>query len=82
MKVSGQLHASAPLPPGNSPPPPGTPFDRRLVGPWNRSERCGGEKNLTMLGIELGPSSPSLHRLSCPSCLEQGAKENTWTEEG
>jgi hypothetical protein len=37
MEVSGQLHASAALPPGKRTP---VPLGRRLGGPQNRSEHC------------------------------------------
>jgi len=41
MEVSGQLHAPATLPPGNS---PWYPLDRRLCESQSRSERGGEEK--------------------------------------
>jgi hypothetical protein len=41
MEVSGQLHATADLPPGKS---PWYPLDRRLGGPQSRSGRGGEEK--------------------------------------
>jgi hypothetical protein len=45
------------------------PLNRRLDGPQSRSGRCGKETNLALPGIEPGPSSPSLYRLSYPgSC--------------
>jgi hypothetical protein len=37
---------------------PGTHWRGELGGPQSRSERYGKEKNLAMLGIEPGPSSP------------------------
>jgi hypothetical protein len=40
--VSGQLHAPAALPPGES---PWYPLDRRFGGPQNHSGRGGEEKN-------------------------------------
>jgi hypothetical protein len=55
MEVSGQLHALAALPPGKEPP---VAINRRL------GVRCGEEKNLALPGIEPGPSSPSLYRLT------------------
>jgi hypothetical protein len=45
---------------------PRYPFDRRLGGPRSRSGWCGEEKNLALRGIDPGPSSPSLCRLSYP----------------
>jgi hypothetical protein len=41
LKVSGQLHAPAALPPGKS---PWYPFYRRLGGPWSWSGRYGEVK--------------------------------------
>jgi hypothetical protein len=50
MKVSGQLHAPAALPPGKS---SWYPLDRRLGGAQNRSGRDGEEKNFQLPpGIE------------------------------
>jgi len=50
MDVSGQLHASAPLPPERI---PWCPLDRRLDGPQSRSGRDGAEKNSQSLqGLE------------------------------
>jgi hypothetical protein len=50
MEVSGQLHASAALPPGKE---PLYPLDRRLGGPQNRSGHGGEEKNSQPLpGLE------------------------------
>jgi hypothetical protein len=51
MEVSGQLHASAALPPEKE------PLDRRLGGPQSRSERCGEEKN-PHPPPEIKPSDP------------------------
>jgi hypothetical protein len=42
MKVSGQFHAPAALPPGKY---PWYPLDRRLGGSQSRSGRGGEEKN-------------------------------------
>jgi hypothetical protein len=42
MEVSGQVHASATLPQGNS---PWYALDRSLGGPQSRSGRGGEEKN-------------------------------------
>jgi hypothetical protein len=42
MEVSGQLHAPAALPQGNS---PWYPLDKRLDGPQSRSGHGGEEKN-------------------------------------
>jgi hypothetical protein len=56
MEVNGQRHAPATLPPRKC---PWYTSDRRLGGPQSRSGRCGEEKNLALLGIESGPSSPS-----------------------
>jgi hypothetical protein len=56
MEMSGQLHVPAPLPQGRA---PVCPLVRRVGGPQRRSGRCGGEKNLAMLGIERGSSSQS-----------------------
>jgi hypothetical protein len=39
-------------------------LDRRLGWPQSRSGCCGEEKNIELPGIELGPFSPSLYRLS------------------
>jgi hypothetical protein len=44
MEVSGQLHASAALPPEKK---PQHPLHRRLVGPRSRSGPGGEEKNLS-----------------------------------
>jgi hypothetical protein len=49
MDVSGQLHATAALPPGKS--PPCTPLDRRLGGPQSRYGCCGEEKIRPRAGI-------------------------------
>jgi hypothetical protein len=46
MKVSGQLHIPAALPPGQS---PWYPLHRRLGGPQSRSGRGGEEKNSKLL---------------------------------
>jgi hypothetical protein len=54
MEVSGQLHAPAALPPGKA---PRYSLDRRLGGPQSRFERCEGDKNLVLPGIEPGPST-------------------------
>jgi hypothetical protein len=43
MEVSGQIHASAALPPGKD---PQYPLDRRLGGPQSRSGRCGVENRI------------------------------------
>jgi hypothetical protein len=42
MEVSGQIHASAALPPGKEPP---YQLDKRLGGHQSRSRRGGEEKN-------------------------------------
>jgi len=42
MEVSGQLHTSAALPPGNS---SWYPLDKRLDGPQGLSRHCGKEKS-------------------------------------
>jgi hypothetical protein len=39
---------------------PRYPLDRRLGGPQSRSGRCGEEKNLELLRIEPGSSSPRI----------------------
>jgi hypothetical protein len=41
---------------------PRHPVDRRLGGPHNQFVHCAEEKNLSMLGIEPGPTSPSICR--------------------
>jgi hypothetical protein len=56
MEVSGQLHASAALPPGKD---PRYPLDRRLGGPQNRSERGGEEKN-SQPPARIEPDNPDL----------------------
>jgi hypothetical protein len=53
--VSGQLHSAAALSPGKE---LRHLLDRRLAGPQSRSGRCGKEIQLTLPGIEIGPSSP------------------------
>jgi hypothetical protein len=45
---------------------PRHPLDRRLGGRQSRCGCCGEEKNLALPGIEPGPSSQSLYRLSYP----------------
>jgi hypothetical protein len=71
MEVSGQLHAPASLPPGNS---PWYPLDRRLGRTQCRSGPGGEEKNSQALpGIEpWNPDrparSPPLYRLSYHGC--------------
>jgi hypothetical protein len=62
MEASGELHASAPVPPGKD---PRYPSDRRLGEPHSLSGPYGEEKNLlTLPEIEPRPSSPSLYRLN------------------
>jgi hypothetical protein len=39
-------------------------LDRRLGGLQSRSELCGGDTNLELLGIESGPSSPAHLKIS------------------
>jgi hypothetical protein len=54
--VSGQLHAPAALPLGDS---PRYPLDRRLGGLQSRFGRCGDKKILlALMGIEPRPSRP------------------------
>jgi hypothetical protein len=54
LEVSGQLHATAALPPGKD---PRYPLDRRLGGPQSRSGRFGAEKILDPTGTRvLSPS--------------------------
>jgi hypothetical protein len=57
MEVGGQLHAPANLSPGEK---PQYPLDRMLGQPQNRSGRRREEKNLSLSGIDPGPSRPSL----------------------
>jgi hypothetical protein len=70
MKVSGQLHAPAPLPPG------GGDSSTHWIGGWVRpSGSCGEEKNLlSYLESNAGrpPFSPSLCRLSYPGSSPSG----------
>jgi hypothetical protein len=75
LKVSGQLHAPAALPPGKEPPP-----STHWIGGWvdpraslNNMEKW---KFLTLLGLELRPlghpaCSQSLYRLCYPSSQMQ-----------
>jgi hypothetical protein len=58
MVVSGQFHASAALPQGNSLLPRYS-FDRRAGEPQNQLGLCGEEKNLSLQGLEPGPSIPT-----------------------
>jgi len=57
MKVSGELHAPAALPPGKD---PLYPLDTRLCGPQSWSGRGGEEKksHMSLLGIEHQSSGP------------------------
>jgi hypothetical protein len=62
--VTGQLHATAALPPGKS---PRYPLDRKLGGPQNRSGRRGEEKILEPTGTQNPPArSRSLYGLRYP----------------
>jgi hypothetical protein len=56
VRVCGHLHATAALPPGNS---PRYKLDRRQGGQHSRSGGCGEERDLLLLpGIVLRVSSP------------------------
>jgi hypothetical protein len=66
MKVSGQLHAPAALPPGKQ--PPGTHWIGGWVGPRACLDDLDKRKFLTLPGLELRPfsrpaRSQSLYRL-------------------
>jgi hypothetical protein len=67
MKLSGQPHAQANLPPGKE---PRCLLYRRLSGPQRRSGRYRDEKNLDPDGNRTPAVQPSLYRLSYPDCLE------------
>jgi hypothetical protein len=54
MEVSGQLHASVALPLGKE---PVVPIGWEAGGPQSQSGCYGGEKNLTVPGIQPVPSS-------------------------
>ena len=55
MQVSGQLHAVAPLPPGEEPPPlfP-SQLNRRMDGPQSKCEQVGEEKYLLSWLVQPG----------------------------
>jgi hypothetical protein len=61
----------AALPPGKE---PRYPLDRRLGGPQSRSGLCGGDKILSLLGIE--------HRSSIPSPITTPTELSRILEEG
>jgi hypothetical protein len=62
LEVSGQLCASAALPPGKE---PRYPLDRRLGGLQNRSVLCGDEKShSSSAGVKKGGAIPQLPHTS------------------
>jgi hypothetical protein len=76
MEVSGQLHASAVLPPPPQGKKPWYPLDRRLGGPQGRSER-GKEKNSqSLLGLE-----PPIIEAVAQRYTDWAIPARTWQEE-